>query len=505
MGTLSSFLVPILNVKLLLLVLLGTFGGIWVGAIPGLSVTMAASLLISFTFSWDIYDAIALICGVYMGGVYGGGITSILLNIPGAPAAIATGFDGYPLTMKGEAPKALGLACTVSFFGGLLGIIVLLFAAPIISRIALQVAPRDYFLLAMMGILLLTSMGSGDTIKGIIAGAVGVLLSMVGMDPSTGEMRYTFGSVYLMQGISFVPAMIGLFGVTEGLSQARDVTVAAIKQNVDKIIPSLKLLLKYLPLSLRSALIGIWIGALPGTGGDIAALIAYDAAKRTVKKPSAPFGKGAYEGVIAPESANIAAVGGAFIPMLTLGIPGDAVTAIIIGAFIIHGLRPGPLFMVETPNMFGVIVSCLLIANIAKLIIAMCSIKFFTKVIDVPRAILIPVVIILSVIGTYAIQNSLVDVYWMLGFGVLGYFMRLYGFATAPMVLGLILGPILDSNYRRAMQSVNNDPMMFLHDLVTNPISLILVVFIVYMIISQTPQWKRFTSKARTKASASNR
>jgi len=191
--------------------------------------------------------------------------------------------------------------------------------------------------------------------------------------------------------------------------------------------------------------------------------------------------------------------------MLTLGIPGDAVTAIIIGAFIIHGLRPGPLFMVETPNMFGVIVSCLLIANIAKLIIAMCSIKFFTKVIDVPRAILIPVVIILSVIGTYAIQNSLVDVYWMLGFGVLGYFMRLYGFATAPMVLGLILGPILDSNYRRAMQSVNNDPMIFLHDLVTNPISLILVVFIVYMIISQTPQWKRFTSKARTKTSASNR
>lgn len=179
--------------------------------------------------------------------------------------------------------------------------------------------------------------------------------------------------------------------MTEGLSQARDVTVAAIKQNVDKIIPSLKLLLKYIPLSLRSALIGIWIGALPGTCGDIASLIAYDAAKRTVKKPSAPFGQGAYEGVIAPESANIAAVGGAFIPMLTLGIPGDAVTAIIIGALVIHGLRPGPLFMVETPNMFGVIVSCLLIANVAKLIIAMCSIKFFTKVIDVPRAILIPV------------------------------------------------------------------------------------------------------------------
>lgn len=485
MDVLSYLLMPLLDWKMFLLTIIGTLAGMWVGAIPGLSVTMATSLLVSFTFSWDIYSALALICGVFMGGVYGGCITAILINVPGAPAAVATVFDGYPLAQRGEAGKAIGLAVTVSFIGGMVGILVLVFAAPLVARFALKFAPRDYFLLGAMGILLVTSMGQGSTLKGIVAGTLGVLLSMIGLDPQTGELRYTFGSVYLMQGINFIPAMIGLFGVSEALYQAREGMLPAIKQRLDRVIPDFKTVLRHIPLVIRSALIGVWIGALPGTGGDVAALIAYDSAKRTVKKPSVPFGQGAYEGVIAPESANVGAIGGAFIPMLTLGIPGDAVTAIIIGALYIHGLRPGPLLMVQTPQVFWVIVSCLVLANVAKVLLVLSSIKVFIRIIEVPRHILMPMIVMLSVVGTYAIQNSLVDVYWMLGFGVLGYFMRLYGYAVAPMVLGIILGPILEQNFRRAMQMAENSPMAFLADIASNPVSLVLAAFILVMILSQ--------------------
>lgn len=479
-------LMPILNLKLLFLTIIGTFAGMWVGAIPGLSVTMAASLLISFTFAWDLYSALALICGVYMGGVYGGSITAILINIPGAPAAIATVFDGYPLAQRGEAGRAIGLAATTSLIGGLIGIVVLALGASVVAQFALKFGPREYFLLGVMGILLITGMGQGSMIKGVIAGALGVLLSTVGLDPSTGELRYTFGTVYLMQGISFIPAMIGLFGVSEALFQVRGGALPSIRQVVDRVIPDLKTVLRHLPLVIRSSLIGVWIGALPGTGGDVAALIAYDSARRTVKNPSRPFGQGAYEGVIAPESANNAAIGGAFIPMLTLGIPGDAVTAIIIGALFIHGLKPGPLLMIETPQVFWVIVSCLTISAITMVILVLSTLRVFLKLIEIPKNILMPMVVMLSVIGTYAIQNSLTDVYWMLGFGILGYFMRLYGYAVGPMVLGIILGPIIETNFRRSMQLAENNPLAFVGDIFSNPISLILSIAIIYMIVSQT-------------------
>ena len=491
MEQMHGFLAPFFNIQMIALVWLGVLAGVWVGAIPGLSVTMAASLLISFTFSWSLDNALALICGVFVGGVYGGAITAILLNIPGAPAAIATGFDGYPLAKRGEAGRTIGLVTTVSIFGGLLGILVLAVAAPVVANFALKFAPRDYFLLALMGLLLIGSIGGGDPIKGVLAGAVGVLLSMVGMDPSTGELRYTFGNVHLMAGISFVTAMIGLFGVSEVLFQLRETTQVTTKQKLDKIVPDLKTFFGHLPLALRSGLLGVWIGALPGTGGDVAALLAYDQAKRSVKNPEYPFGEGAIEGVIAPESANKGAVGGAFIPMLTLGIPGDAVTAIIIGALFIHGLKPGPMLMVENPNIFWTIVSLLLIGNIALLVIGLLSVKMFSRIIDVPKLIVMPVVIILSIIGTYSIQNSLSDVFWMIGFGTLGYFMRAYGYSTAPMVLGIILGPLLDSNYRRAMQSAGDELLPFLTSFVVNPLTLFLTCCIVYLVVSQTPWWRR--------------
>lgn len=489
---LQYFLIPFLHPEMMLLIWAGVFAGIWVGAIPGLSVTMAASLLISFTFSWDINSALALICGVFVGGVYGGAITAILINIPGAPAAIATAMDGYPLAQIGEAGKAIGLCTTVSVFASFVGIVILAVAAPVIANFSLKFAPRDFFLLAVMGLLLIGSIGGGDPIKGITAGAVGVLLSMVGMDPSTGELRYTFGNLYLMAGISFVTAMIGLFGVSEALTQFRSSGTKSPKQNLDRIIPSWETFLKYLPLSLRSALLGVFIGALPGTGGDVAALLAYDQAKRSTKHPSRPFGKGAFEGIIAPETANKGAIGGAFIPMLTLGIPGDAVTAIIIGALFIHGLKPGPMLMIETPHLFWMIVSCLSIASVALMVLGLISVKPFAKIIEIPKEIVMPVVIILSVIGTYAIQNSVVDIFYMIGFGIIGYFLRLYGYATGPMVLGLILGPMLDANYRRTMQGAENQILPFLQGFVNSPISLFLTLSIVFLLFSQTATYRRW-------------
>lgn len=476
----------------MLLVWAGVFGGVWVGAIPGLSGTMAVSLLISFTFSWELNNALALMCGVFVGSVYGGALTAILLNIPGAPAAIATGMEGYPLAQRGEAGKAIGLCTTVSLFAGMVGVVVLACAAPVVANIALKFSPRDFFLLALMGILLIGSIGGGDPIKGILAGTIGILVSFVGMDPSTGELRYTFGNIYLMGGISFVTAMIGLFGVSEALTQFRRPGDEMPKQNVSKIVPDLATFFKFLPLGLRSALLGVFIGALPGTGGDVAALLAYDQAKRTTRNPEVPFGHGALEGIVAPETANKGAIGGAFIPMLTLGIPGDAVTAIIIGGLFIHGLKPGPMLMIDTPHLFWMIVSMLAIANVALFVIGMVSVRPFSKIIEIPKSIIMPVVVILSVIGTFAIQNSVVDIFYMLGFGVLGYFMRQYGYATGPMVLGIILGPMLDSNYRRAIQAAEYELGPFFMGFVTNPISLFLCIFIFLMIFTQTKTYKKW-------------
>jgi putative tricarboxylic transport membrane protein len=477
------------------LVAAGTWAGIYVGAIPGLSVTMAVSILISFTFSWNVNDALALMAGVYCGGVYGGSRSAVLLNIPGAPAAIATGFDGYPLAKLGEAGIAIGLSTTASVIGGFMGVIALALAAPIISEYSLMFAPRDYFLLAIMGILLVGSLSGESLAKGVFAGALGVLLSMVGMDSFTGQGRFTFGSVQMMSGIHFVTIMIGLFGVSEALVQLHELTIKPVKQNVKKIIPSWRLLSKHLPLIIRTALIGIGVGALPGTGGDIAALLAYGHARRSIKNPTRPFGQGAYEGVVAPETANNAAIGGAYIPMLTLGIPGDAVTAVLIGALYIHGLKPGPMLMIETPHLFWFTVGSLVLANIFLLIFGITGIRVFAKLVEIPKGLLLPIIIIITVVGTYAINNSISDVYWMLGFGIFGYILKMYGFQVGPVILGIILGPLMEEGYRRAMLDQHNNLLGFFFQLVKNPLTLVLVLTIVFMVGGQTQFWAKMRGK----------
>jgi putative tricarboxylic transport membrane protein len=492
MGTsLQYFLMSIVNLKLLFLTAVGTLSGIYIGAIPGLSVTMAVSILISFTFSWEVNPALALMIGVWTGGVYGGSRSAVLLNIPGAPAAVATGFDGYPLAKLGEAGKAIGLSTTASVIGGVLGVVAFATAAPVISEYSLMFAPRDYFLLAIMGILLVGSLSGESLAKGVFAGALGVLLSMVGMDTFTGQGRFTFGSVGLMSGIHFVAIMIGIFGVSEAFVQLHELGVKPIKQDVSKIIPSWRLLFQHLYLIIKCSLIGIGVGALPGTGGDIAALLAYGHARRSVKKPSRPFGQGAIEGIIAPETANNAAIGGAYIPMLTLGIPGDAVTAVIIGALYIHGLKPGPMLMIETPHLFWYSTGCMLVANVFLLIFGLSGIRAFAKLVEVRKGLLLPIIIMISVIGTYAINNSIYDVYWMLGFGMFGYFLKLYGFQAGPVILGVILGPLMETAYRQAMADQHNSILGFLSQLIVNPLSLVLTLSMVVMILGQTQFWAK--------------
>lgn len=495
MEILSGLLTAFTQPELLLYLGIGTFLGIYIGAIPGLSVTMAASLLISFTFSWDVLPALAAMIGIQVGGVYGGSRAAILLNIPGAPSAVATGLDGYPLAQKGLAGEAIGITVIQSVFGGMLGTVILGFGAPFIADFALKFAPRDYFLLAMMGMLLVGSLGNESAARGIFAAAIGLFAGIIGLDYVTGQPRFTFGNVYLMGGVNYVVVMIGLFGMSEALIQLRDLSIFPVKQKIDKIVPDWRSVIKYLPLSIRTSLIGTFIGALPGTGGDIAALMAYDHAKRTTKNPKVPFGQGAIEGLVAPESANNAAIGGAYIPMLTLGIPGDAVTAVIIGAMYIHGLKPGPMFMVESPNIFWFIVGAMFISNIFLLIFGFMGIKLFTKIVEVPKYILMPTIIILSVVGSYTINNSVMDVYWMMGFGIIGYLFKLYKVPVAPTILGVILSGLIEQSFRRSMSMTGNSFIGFIWDMLSNPLSLVLVIAIAVMLLSQTNLFKKKVSK----------
>ena len=507
----GHMLQALIDPQLVIYLAVGVFLGIYIGAVPGLSVTMAASLLISFTYSWDVLPSMAAMVGIYIGGVYGGSRSSSLLNIPGAPAAVATALDGYPLAKKGLAGQAIGITVVQSVLGGLIGTIILAVGAPALAKVALTFAPRDYFLLAVMGLLLIGSLGSESTARGVMSAAIGIFIGFIGMDSQTGHMRFVIGPsgslfrTYMSLGVSYVVVMIGLFGMSEALIQLRDLSVKPVKQKVDKIVPGWKNILKYLPLSIRTSLMGTFIGALPGTGGDIAALMAYDHAKRTTKDPETPFGEGALEGLVACESANNAAIGGACIPMLTLGIPGDAVTAIMLGAMYIHGLNPGPLLMKNSADVFWYIIGAMFVGNVFLLIFGFTGIKLFTKIVEVPKHILMPIIIILSVVGAFSINNNLMDVYWMLAFGVLGYIKKLYHFPVAPTILGIILVDLIELNFRRAAVTVGNSITALLADLVSHPISLVLLVVIVAMCLSSSGVFQKirakFPSSARAKGS----
>ncbi|GAB4114104.1 MAG: tripartite tricarboxylate transporter permease [Candidatus Caldatribacteriota bacterium] len=473
-----ELILQVLSFKIIIIVATGVLGGIIVGSIPGLTVTMAAAILISFTYGWNLIEALALILGVYAGGFYGGSQSAILVNIPGAPSAIATGIDGYPLALKGEAGEAIGLATVESFLGGLIGITVLALVAPPISKFALQFRSHEYFLLGIFGLTMISKLASKSLVKGIISASLGIFISLIGLDVVYGAVgRFTYGKISLMGGIHFVPALIGLFAIAEVLTQLeKNQSISSIIPRTIGKIPKLSVLKRYLYITIRSSFIGTFIGALPGVGGTISALVAYDDVQRYVKKPSRPFGTGAYEGVIAPESANNATIGGALIPALTLGIPGDAVTALIIGAFFLHGLRPGPLLMVRSPDIFWVIVFIGILSNIFLLILGLLYSRISIYVITVKSSILMPIIVIICAMGSYVFENNIFHIQAMLVLGIIGWLMRKFDFSIGAMVLGIILGPIIDDNLRRALLLSQGSNILV--SFLSKPISAVLIFLI---------------------------
>jgi putative tricarboxylic transport membrane protein len=465
--------------KIILLILIGVTAGIAVGSMPGLTATMAVAILTSFTFGLDGISAIMILLGIYVGGVYGGSIAAILLHIPGTPSAIMTARDGYPMSKQGLAGQAIGISTVSSFLGGMISIVFLVLGAPLIARFALKFSAPEYFALAIFGLSIIANISGKSLLRGLIAAALGVLVSMVGMDPVTGIQRFTFGEMNLQTGLNFVPLMIGLFGLSEILDQLINREKRErVKQKIRKVVPSLDTFKKIYKVIIRSSLIGTLIGALPGSGGTIAAFAAYNDAKQCSDTPE-KFGKGAPEGIAAPEAANNATVGGALMPLLTLGVPGDAITAILIGAFMMHSIQPGPLLFRTNPEIIYSIYIGVTLANIFMLIVGLTGARFFAKVISLPNNMLLPIIMVLCIVGSYAVSNNYFDIGVMIVFGLIGFILSKLEVPIAPMVLGIVLGPMAETNLRSALIMSQGQISIFF----TRPIAIFFWVVTLFAIL----------------------
>ncbi len=445
----------------LLLIFAGVLVGVVVGALPGLSSPMAVALLLPVTISLEPVPAIAMLAALYCAGTFGGSITAILINAPGAPPAVATAFDGYPMARAGEAGRALGLAAVSSVAGGVFSLVVFLLATPLMAQAALHFRPPEYFALAVFALSMLASAGGGSPVRNLIAGAVGVLIGTVGIHMTTGVERFTFGLPELSDGIHFVPVLIGLFALAELLdqSQALDRPLERIASIVVRL-PSRADFHRVKWAVLRSSGLGTFIGVLPAEGSTVAALMAYNEAKRWSKEPEA-FGRGAPEGIAAPEAANNAAAGGAMVPTLALGIPGSATTAVILAALIMHGFRPGPYLLTETPHFIYAIFGAMLVANVMFLAIGLLGAKVFARITLIPRTFLWPAVFVFAMVGSYAFASSMLDVWVMVIAGLLGFVMRRHGFSAAPLVMGLVLGGLVEESLSQSMIMFDNDWLGF--------------------------------------------
>lgn len=454
----------------LLLSIFGVAIGIVVGALPGLTATMGVAILLPFTFGMDPVSGLLMISGVYFGGVYAGSITAILLKIPGTPAAAATAIDGYQLTLKGQAGLALGTATISSFTGGLISILTLVFLAPILASVALKFSAPESFALALFGLSIIASISGESLLKGLIAGVGGLLLSMVGLDPMGGFPRFTAGFNELMN-VPFIPVMIGLFACAEAFKNMEDgEEIRKLKTVIGKIIPPWSTFKRLIVTILRSTGLGIAIGIIPGAGADIAAFVAYNEAKRFSKTPE-KFGKGELSAVAACESGANGCTGGALLPMMTLGIPGDAVTAVMLGALVLQGLQPGPLLFKDHAPMVFTVFAGMLFCYVIMLFMGLGSLKIIGWIIQMPKSVLTPTILALCVVGTYALNNSVFDIGIMLFAGVVGFFMQKGGYPASPVVLALIMGPMAESNFRRSL-SLSNGSFDFLY---TRPITLALL------------------------------
>ena len=447
-----EYALPVLTDPIVIgLIVAGTVMGVVIGALPGLSSSMGVALLLPFSLYLEPIPAIALLSALYCAGTFGGSITAILINAPGAPPAVATAFDGYPMATKGEAGRALGIAAVSSASGGILSVLVLLFAAPLLAQVAYSFGPPEYFALGVFALSMLASISGEAPLKNLIGGCLGLLIATVGIDLTTGVERFTFGVPELYEGIQFIPVLIGLFAVTELLNQAQELGRERIAVAVSVLkLPSLDDFRRVKNTILRSSGIGIFVGVLPAEGSTMAAMIGYNEAKRWSKNPDA-FGKGTIEGVAGPEAANNAATGGAMVPTLALGIPGSATAAVILGGLQVQGLRPGPYLFEEQPGLLYGIFFAMLLANILFLFIGLLGAKVFSRISLVPRTFLWPTVFALCFVGAYGLNQSMVDVWIMIVSGLVGFVLKKNGFGPAPIIMGVVLGGLVETSLAQSM------------------------------------------------------
>lgn len=468
-----------LSPYLLLVCLTGTTLGILWGAMPGLSTTMAMALLIGLSAGMKQYPALMFMLGVYTGSVFGGAISAVLINIPGTPDAVPTMIEGHPLAMKGEGGLALGTAIAASFMGNWVGILLLIAFIPILLALALQFRSWEMFLLSMWGIAISGTMSCGELpLKGWISGWIGLLVAFIGLDKIHGVPRFTFGSMLLEDGISYVPILIGLFGLTEILRVLPQKSPAAIPAEVGRIVPPFRTLAKFSRSAIRSGLIGTLIGAIPGAGANVASFLSYDVGRRRAKpEERAKWGKGSYEAIICAEVANNANIGGSMLPTLTLGIPGNAAAAAILAALELKHVVVGPSIQMDHPGLIYFIYFGLIIANFLMYGMAIALVKPCVKLFSLPRSLLMPLIIPLCVIGAFAVNLNYFDVYVMLAAGLIGYVLVQFGFPLAPLVLAVILGPLADENLRRALLVLEDDSFWAI---LSRPIGTPLILVVLY-------------------------
>ncbi|SFM00564.1 tripartite tricarboxylate transporter permease [Salibacterium qingdaonense] len=478
----------------LLFVFLGVVAGTLIGMMPGLGPISAIAIMIPITYNMDPAVALVLMAGVYYGAVFGGSTSSILLNAPGISGTVATTFDGYPMAQRGEAGKALAIAAISSFVGGTISVILLMLFAPVLSNIAIQFGPAEYFALMVLGLTAISSLADGSTIKALISAVTGIMAVTIGIDSQTGTTRFTFGNPNLLEGIDFLVVALGLFAIAE---------VCALIINRHESperngsIGSLKLTKKDLkdmsgPMG-RQSFLGFILGILPGSGATIGSFMGYISEKKIAKNPE-EFGKGSVKGVAAPETANNAATSGAFVPLLSLGIPGSGTTAVLLGALLVLDIQPGPLLVQDQPALFWGVIISMYIGNVFLLILNLPLIPYIAKILAIPRPMLISMVIMFSMIGVYAISFNTFDLYLLLIFGAIGYIMRLFKFPAAPFILAFILGGMMEESFRQAMTISNNDITVF----VTQPIamSLLLIALLSFIVpIVQNTRRKKAEQK----------
>jgi putative tricarboxylic transport membrane protein len=461
------------------LAFVGVLIGTLVGVLPGIGPASGVALALPLTFGLAPVSAIIMLAGIYYGAMYGGTLTSVLINTPGESASVMTTLDGYQMALQGRAGAALGIAAIGSFIAGTLGIIALMLAAPPIAHLAVRFGPPEYFALALLGLLTLSGLSSGSFAKALLMVVAGLLVATIGLDPIGGQLRFTAGVLELSDGIDFLPVAVGLFGIAEVMANiALPVRLEPIRASFQGLLPTWQDWLASRMAILRGSVIGFVVGVLPGAGATLASFISYGVEKKVAKDPSR-FGRGAIEGVAAPESANNSATAGAMVPLLTLGIPGSATTAVLLGAFILYGLRPGPLLLTDHPDVFWGLIASMYIGNVMLLVLNLPGAPIFASLLRLPYPVIATGIMGISLAGVYSLQNSMFDVGIAITFGAIGYMMKRYDYPAAPFVLALVLGPLLEIAMRQSLTMSHGDLLIF----VQRPVSAGLLVLATLVLI----------------------